>query len=345
MDATRILENRRGIAIVYIALALVVLVGMAALAIDVGYFYVVKSQLQNAADSAALAGASGLKGIPGVNPYANESTAKTRAQYFAQQNIAAGTPVLLDLNSGNNATGDIVIGCWNKSTDSMNTACIRPNSVQVNARRSTLAGVGPTPVSTFFGKIFNVNTVNIHSKSVAQRPTKPTVPLAVCSPELIGACYTGGTFTFYFHDTSKGTNNYPPEQTTGWTAFMFTKDTDLGPNSNIAKLIEGTMEIPENVCNQTIFTNTGVGKVIDLLEKEFNARKVNGRWPVILPIFELCPSSLQPNEGNNKLIKFAQADVINVDSKSIDASFTVTNIICEDCSTANFLSNTCKMVK
>jgi len=182
MDASRILKNRRGIAIVYITLALFALIGMAALAIDVGYFYVVKSQLQNAADSAALAGVSGLKGGVGINPFANETTARYRAQSFAQQNKAAGTPVLLDLNTANATTGDIVIGCWNKPADTMNTGCGRPNSIEVITRRSSDAVVDPSPVGTFFGKIFNISTVNIKATAVAQRPSKPTIPLAHCLP-------------------------------------------------------------------------------------------------------------------------------------------------------------------
>jgi Flp pilus assembly protein TadG len=346
MDASRTLKNSRGIAVVYLALLLFALVGFAALSIDVGYFYVVKGQLQNAADAAALAGGSGLKGGLGVNPYSNETTARIRARYFAQQNNAEGTPVLLDINTANINTGDILIGCWNKSTSTMSTSCTRPNSIQVRARRSTDAGVGSTPVSTFFGKIFNINTINIGSIAVAQRPTKPTIPIAICSPALTGACdSTVSSYTFYFHDTSQGQSSYPLEMTAGWTAFSFTKDTDLGPNSTIAKFIEGTAEIPENVCKETIFTNTGIGNVITLLKNEYVNKNINGRWAVILPIFETCPSASQPTEGNNKLLKFAQAFITNVDNKSKDTSITVEGLSCEDCATANFLSDTCKLVK
>ena len=42
---------------ILVAISLVVLIGFAALAIDIGYFYHTKNQLQGAADAAALAGA------------------------------------------------------------------------------------------------------------------------------------------------------------------------------------------------------------------------------------------------------------------------------------------------
>ena len=42
------------------AIGLLTLLGFAALAIDVGYLFVVRNELQNAADAAALAGAGKL---------------------------------------------------------------------------------------------------------------------------------------------------------------------------------------------------------------------------------------------------------------------------------------------
>jgi Flp pilus assembly protein TadG len=49
--------NRRGSIVVLAALLMIMLVGMLAFAIDIGYMSTVKAELQNAADAAALAGA------------------------------------------------------------------------------------------------------------------------------------------------------------------------------------------------------------------------------------------------------------------------------------------------
>ena len=51
------IRNESGQAMVFVALFLVVLMGFAALAVDVGAMTVQRSKLQNAADAAALAGA------------------------------------------------------------------------------------------------------------------------------------------------------------------------------------------------------------------------------------------------------------------------------------------------
>jgi hypothetical protein len=58
----RNLEQQSGLVIVMLALVLVVLLGVAALALDLGRLYVLKSEMQNAADAAALAGAAELDG-------------------------------------------------------------------------------------------------------------------------------------------------------------------------------------------------------------------------------------------------------------------------------------------
>ena len=53
--------KRRGSIVVLAALLMVLLVGMLAFAIDIGYMSTVKAELQNAADAAALAGAERLQ--------------------------------------------------------------------------------------------------------------------------------------------------------------------------------------------------------------------------------------------------------------------------------------------
>jgi len=351
MDAARKLKNERGISLVYVAFALTALIGMAALAIDLGYFYVVKGQLQNASDAAALAGASGLKGIGGISPYRNESTARIRAQFFAQQNKAGNSPVLLSTDP---TKDDIVIGCWNKAKDSMDTGCIRPNSVQVKARRSNDAGVGPTPVGTYFGKIFGFDTVDIHSMAVAQRPTKPTIPLSHCLPicpkDSPADPWTPISLPATFHfKTPGGNDTYTIEQVMGWTEFSATsKATDLGSNSDVAKFIRQELEIPIDVCNKVVYTNTGIGNLRPVLQAEYDENKdANGIWRVILPIYTECPAVNQAIEKHNTLVRYAEAEISGMvmSGKASDPTITIKSVKCLPCTTADFLSDTAQLVK
>ena len=55
-------RKERGAVAIMVALALVALIGFVGLALDLGKLYVVKSELQNSADSCALAAARELTG-------------------------------------------------------------------------------------------------------------------------------------------------------------------------------------------------------------------------------------------------------------------------------------------
>ena len=54
------IKDERGFALVFLGLTIVVFLGFAALAVDIGYLYAARNELQNAADAAALAGAREL---------------------------------------------------------------------------------------------------------------------------------------------------------------------------------------------------------------------------------------------------------------------------------------------
>ena len=55
-----VMANQRGVAAIIVALSMMVLLGVAALAIDLGYRNIAQNELQNIADAAALAGAAEL---------------------------------------------------------------------------------------------------------------------------------------------------------------------------------------------------------------------------------------------------------------------------------------------
>src|SRR4051794_5555074 len=73
-------RQESGQVFVIVILFLVVLLGAAALAIDLGDFRAHRRQLQTAADSAALAGAMQLP------PFSDGSTTCSRAEFYARQN-------------------------------------------------------------------------------------------------------------------------------------------------------------------------------------------------------------------------------------------------------------------
>ena len=109
----KIIGNAEGIAVVIIALAMAAIIGFICLVIDLGNAYVVKGQLQNAADAGALAGAGALYQIdpthplPVTVPPPDWDSAKAKAAAFVKQNKAAGA-LLSD--------AQIQYGYWNLAT-------------------------------------------------------------------------------------------------------------------------------------------------------------------------------------------------------------------------------------
>jgi len=58
------IKNNRGATAIVVAISLIILIGFLAFAVDIGHLFVARNQLQNAADAAALAGASYLSPQP-----------------------------------------------------------------------------------------------------------------------------------------------------------------------------------------------------------------------------------------------------------------------------------------
>ena len=181
MYASRTLNNKRGQAVIYLALLLFVLVGFAALVIDLGYMYVNKAKLQNAADAAALAGAGKIR-IPDV--FANLSSRQS-AKYYATLNEAS-----LDLNQNttNDQSGDIVLGVFNPNTDPKFTAVpvmgtySSINAVKVVARRNDDTGTGinaSLKYDMFLGKIFGWDQMGTKASAIAYRPPRARIYILI----------------------------------------------------------------------------------------------------------------------------------------------------------------------
>ena len=134
-----------GAAIIMVTLALITLFSFAVLAVDMSMVMAAKGQLQNAADSAALAGASGLASAAG-----STGLATTRAINFASYNSAVRNtrqPVVI-------AAGDVTFPTATR--------------VRVVTHRTTATG---DPVRTYFLRFLSLgatNTTDVHAVAVAE---------------------------------------------------------------------------------------------------------------------------------------------------------------------------------
>jgi len=162
MDASRkIISNQKGFALVYIALAIAAMVGMLGLTIDLGHLYVVRGELQNAADASALAGAAALYKDP-LNP-----TAVTTLDFVRARNTATG--FIGQNKSDKNALidGSIGSGYWNLTNKSLEPESTIPTSQHIPAVSATIsrsAGNNGGPVATFFERVFGAEQSAVSSR-------------------------------------------------------------------------------------------------------------------------------------------------------------------------------------
>ncbi|MBI2819853.1 MAG: hypothetical protein HYX73_07725 [Acidobacteria bacterium] len=143
-------RKQAGMTLFMVAALLFVLLGMAALSIDLVALYVNRSEAQRAADAAALAGAKKfLQYVNGASPqFVVEAAARQEAQVVGAQNVVGGQAAQI-------ADGDVV---FDFSV---------PNNprITVTVQRTAAAG---NPVPTFFGKAIGIDEVDISAIATAE---------------------------------------------------------------------------------------------------------------------------------------------------------------------------------
>ena len=155
------LVDQRGSSLVINAVALISLLGVAALAVDMGYGYSLKNKLQSAGDAAALAAADALP---------DGAQAQALALEYAVKNLDAATHGQA-LNSS-----DVESGNWNKSTRVFTTGGTPTNAVKLTLRRTAANGNG---TNTFFARALGVGEMDIVTEVIAGRPNDPVCLLAL----------------------------------------------------------------------------------------------------------------------------------------------------------------------
>jgi Flp pilus assembly protein TadG len=144
----RTVRGERGQVLLVVILALVALLGVAAFAIDVGYAYYAKRQLQSAADAAALAGAQDLPDV---------ATATATAQSYAAANTPANISSFdFTYTTSCTKTAVIATGC---------TSSVNPNEL-------TVAGTAQT--DTWFARLFGLSHFDMSAHANACSPCSST---------------------------------------------------------------------------------------------------------------------------------------------------------------------------
>ena len=144
-------DDCRGAVYIWTAFGIIGMLGFGGLAIDMSYFYAMRSQLQTSADSAALAGAIRMS---------NATEMKAEAKKYAQLNIAGDNQILVD--------PDIQRGTWNFNAKTFTAGGGNANAVRVVTRMSQANG---NPAGTFLAGVLGFNNVDISTSAVAAYAT------------------------------------------------------------------------------------------------------------------------------------------------------------------------------
>src|SRR5216683_1283312 len=154
--AIRRRPEERGQTIVLVAIALVSLLGMAALAIDVTTLYVARGEMQRAADAAALAGAKAFVD----SGYTSDPTNTTR-QALAQ---TMATSVINSILAQNNVSGapPVLVAATPDFT--------HPGNPQVSVT------VQRTDLPTFFARIWGTRLSTVRATAVAEAYNPSNAP-------------------------------------------------------------------------------------------------------------------------------------------------------------------------
>jgi len=154
------IKAERGIVMPIMAMALLTLTGFMGLAVDVGYLYMVRNELQNAADAAALAGAGHIFSSTASTPNFTVASAAANNAISNLNNTAANAPLV---------TATITTGYWSLSGSPSGlhaTPVVGGNdfpAVEVDITKNGANGA----VNTFFSQVLGITSFNPMARAVA----------------------------------------------------------------------------------------------------------------------------------------------------------------------------------
>ncbi|MCF8032501.1 MAG: hypothetical protein K9K66_08320 [Desulfarculaceae bacterium] len=277
-------QDRAGIAALA-AIFLTTTVALTGAAVDIGMMASVRSELQNAADASALAGAGTLISWDASNSaLAQPETALAEAQAMAYQNTSQGINLQLALE-------DITLGLWQEDAHAFDPdhigATSDPNNIsacRVIIRRDVTIN---SPVPTIFLGILGIDTVNVSAISTGHLGWAGTagagqvdLPIAVKEDALTGSgLICGQEITFRNEANENGE----------WTTFFTYPSNDPA----VRGYVDGSDTVPAlEVGNQVAVTNGTLSQqTFDSLNSRFQSEGTDldgdgtaDWWQVILPV-------------------------------------------------------------
>ncbi len=302
-------RRQRGAVVIWFALLLPVLLGFVALAVDLGRLGMIKAELQNAVDAAALGGALSLS-VPGGDPY-NWSAATVAAEDFARRNSANAARIR-----------DVVVetGYWNLPDPSIGfrdtlTAIVAGDLPAVRATVAVTSTSNNGPVQFFFAPFLGIDESDVQASATAVLPAAGGG--SGFFPWAIGRCMISDFWDFDTNRALKDENGdplvmdvaiesiYHDDCVSGtWTTF-WDQDNSV---PTVRDLIDNGNPIPLSIGDST-WIQTGVK---DALFHYVEENCVNSVVPVLV-VDNVVPNSYQTIVA---IAAFVIDDVVKINGKS-----------------------------
>lgn len=258
-------HDQRGAVAVMMAVAMMVFIGFLGIVLDLGNLFIRKTELQNAADAAALAGAKRLDGTaPGITNAVNDAKAMAalNASDFDQTSVT-----ILDANIEFAPDPD---GPWSDIAASQ-TQPFNKRYIKVD---TTNIAQGTRP--TWFMKAVSAAQGNTTATAlaVAGAPICENLPMFVCAPDpSLGAAGNWGFVAGRAHRLADA----PPGSTAPGPGNVGYMD-PVPPGA--PSLINGADQMREIMCRGKTFCITGPGTYSSLTQPAFGtmARALNTRF-------------------------------------------------------------------
>lgn len=179
----RFWDRRRGAIAVLSALVTVILLGLAAFAVDLGFIAHSRTELQRTADAVALTAAAQLP---------DQLAATSTGIATSTSNSSTISPVL--------AGSDFEFGWWDRNTATFFTPpplYRDANAVRVNIARTEASG---SPIRLFYGGMFGMQSTDVSARAIAMNDR------GLCGPLIgINGLTASGNITTDSFDSANGT--------------------------------------------------------------------------------------------------------------------------------------------
>lgn len=332
--------QRRGISLVAVVVSMPLMLGVAALVVDVAHMNSVHMDLRKAADAASLAGVSQLvQSIAEGQEGNGGDQVVTQAKLIAGLNLPGEGVVLTD--------GDIIRGNWNSDIRLFTALGIPENAVQVTVRR---AQANANPISMYFATFLGITQSDLAATAVASAPPPQTagiVPVALPVPG-----FGPVDPDIFAHNPGK---SGPSEPLDGdqfqigeeVALFIFGKGPqspvhlvldipDANGVSDIDKILSGEQDpFPITIGDQMPVVNEGTGS--GGLGGKLEDRMTDGNPDndtIIVPIIDLLPGSRDEDgelSGNIEIVDFVavtlteirEFEVVRVDGNGEEDTITI----------------------